>query len=114
MIRQYSRDWLVLTVSVLILSNVSFGFRTISSPKSTPRSLREVIQVYPPPLSPKDLNGSISCSFTLMEHVFAQSAGKPYVGTLYASQFISDSKQEHTNLCAVISGMLQSLTSVWC
>lgn len=45
---------------------------------STP--LLEIFQVFPPPLSPNDLLGSTVCSFTLMNHVFGKSAGKPFVG----------------------------------
>ena len=92
MVLQYSRDWLVLTVIVIILSNVCLGVRGVrtSYPKSKSTSLREVIQVYPPPLSPEALKGSTSCSFTLMEHVFGESAGKPFVGML--TQLITDTK----------------------
>jgi hypothetical protein len=44
------------------------------------KQLLEVVQVYAPPVSPKDSEGLSSCSFTLMEHVFGQSAGKPFIG----------------------------------
>ena len=45
-------------------------------------SLREVFQAYPPPISPKDLVGSTTCSFKLMNHVFGNSAGKPFIGMI--------------------------------
>jgi len=44
------------------------------------RPLLEVFQAFPPPLSPKDLQDSTACSYPLMNHVFGNSAEKPYVG----------------------------------
>jgi hypothetical protein len=43
--------------------------------------LLEVFQVHHPPVSQADLLGSTACSFTLMRHVFGNSAGSPFVGT---------------------------------
>jgi Peptide N-acetyl-beta-D-glucosaminyl asparaginase amidase A len=54
-------------------------------------SLREVFQVYPPPISPMDLLGSTACSFTLMTHDFGNSAGKPFIGMLF-QKFLGFSK----------------------
>jgi hypothetical protein len=72
-------------VSILSQQCSSLSFRydeLISSNfyKSEDPSLLEVFQVFPPPLSSEELDGSSSCSFTLMHHVFAESAGNPYVG----------------------------------
>lgn len=44
------------------------------------RPLLEVFQAFPPPLNPEDLPDSAVCSYPLMNHVFGNSAGKPYVG----------------------------------
>lgn len=46
-------------------------------------ALLGVFQVSPPPLSPTDLKKATACSFTLMHHVFGNSAGNPYVGTKF-------------------------------
>jgi hypothetical protein len=85
MVLSSSHSWLLALV--LAFASRSLCFRhdttcdnTIIEDGSTP--LLEVFQVYPPPLSPKDLVGSTVCSFTLMHHVFADSAGKPYIGVL--------------------------------
>jgi hypothetical protein len=61
---------------------LSFKHEAVSSAtvENGDDSLLEVFQAYPPPLCPEQLLGSTGCSFTLMNHVFADSAGKPYIG----------------------------------
>lgn len=82
--------WTVL----LALSIPSFSFRheVVSSTtlEDGDGSLLEVFQAFPPPLNSKDLLGSTACSFLLMNHVFANSEGKPYVGAIvsYSAQLI--------------------------
>lgn len=63
---------------------MSFRHEAVSSATAEDgdESLLEVFQVYPPPLSPEDALDSTGCSFTLMNHVFADSAGKPYIGAI--------------------------------
>jgi len=51
--------------------------------KDVSPALLEVFQVYPQALSVDELDGSLACPYTLMEHTFAHSAGKPYTGTFY-------------------------------
>ena len=64
------------------LAAPSFSLRhvTVSEQVSDTPLLLEVFQVYPPPLNPEELKGSTVCSYSLMQHTFAHSAGKPYVG----------------------------------
>ena len=72
--------------TAVLLSRLCLSFRHEPVSSTTlehgDESLLEVFQVYPPPLSPEDLVGSTECSFTLMNHVFADSAGKPYIGAI--------------------------------
>jgi hypothetical protein len=75
----------LLWTAVLVLSgSSSFRHEAVSNTtlEDGGRSLLEVFQAFPAPLSPKDLIGSTVCSYTLMNHVFADSAGKPYVGEI--------------------------------
>jgi hypothetical protein len=56
-------------------------FDSASDLLQQPQGLLQVLQVYPPPLSPKQLIGSTACSYTLMSHVFARSADRPFIGS---------------------------------
>src|SRR5271169_1659046 len=71
-------------IALLALSRASSSLRheTVSGSmlEDGDRPLLEVFQAFPPPLSPKDLLDSTVCSYPLMNHVFGNSAGKPYVG----------------------------------
>jgi Peptide N-acetyl-beta-D-glucosaminyl asparaginase amidase A len=49
-------------------------------------ALLDVFQVYPPPISATNRLGSTACTYTLMNHVFSNSAGKPYVGKYYSRE----------------------------
>ena len=86
MLHGRSRAVIYLITSIVFLWNAVFA--TTSEGDSyagrgyleTP--LLETFQVYAPPLSPIDLEGATSCSVTLMDHLFAQSAGVPFVGMI--------------------------------
>ena len=72
---------LAITLS-LSLSASSFQHEAVSYANlaTDDAALLEVFQVYPPPISHANSRGSTVCSYTLMNHVFSNSAGKPYVG----------------------------------
>src|SRR5216110_1466327 len=68
---------LLWTGVILLRPCCSFRREAVSSnaAENGGESLFEVFQVYPPPVSSSDLVGSTTCSFILMNHVFADSAG---------------------------------------
>jgi hypothetical protein len=81
-------------MSLISMLHFAIGLLVLASPSTALRhdavsdnivsetdALLEVFQVYPPPLSPTDVKGATACSFTLMHHVFGNSAGNPFVGT---------------------------------
>ena len=75
---------LILAVVTLCLVKSVLTLRHEVAPEAgldaRDEALLEVFQVYPPPLSPSDRRGSMTCSYTLMNHVFSNSAGRPYIG----------------------------------
>jgi hypothetical protein len=73
--------------------------------------LLEVFQVYPPPLSPSDLLDSTACSFTLMNHVFGNSAGNPFVGTIAYNSNILVVKSDVKVLTSLSVAMIGTLPS---
>ena len=79
----------ILWTAILVLSGSSLSFRHEAVSSATlqdgGRSLLEVFQAFPAPLSANDLLGSTVCSYMLMNHVFADSAGKPYVGEIFCN-----------------------------
>jgi hypothetical protein len=88
--------WAISLLVVTCLAVPSLSLRHAFAPEDVFRSsqdssLREVFQVYPPPISPKDLVGSTVCSFTLMNHVFGNSAGKPFIGNILSQKFTPES-----------------------
>jgi hypothetical protein len=76
---------LILVAVTLSLANSVLSFRHEVVPDAgldaqDKEALLEVFQVYPPPLSSADRRSSTTCSYTLMNHVFSNSAGRPYIG----------------------------------
>src|SRR5579859_810736 len=71
------------------------------------RPLLEIFQVAPPPLSPKEKKGATACSFTLMQHVFGNSVGDPFIGNNYRSLTYC---QALINLCVAVIGMQRCST----
>src|SRR5436309_1029253 len=73
---------LILVAVTLSLVNSVLSFRHEAVPDASldtqVAALVEVFQVYPPPRSSTNRRGATTCSYILMNHVFSNSAGRPY------------------------------------
>ena len=101
---------LILVAVTLSLVNSVLSFRHEAVPDASldtqDAALLEVFQVYPPPLSSTNRRGSTTCSYTLMNHVFSNSAGRPYIGKhpIFTFRLI----QAHIGLSVATTGTLRS------
>jgi hypothetical protein len=74
---------LSLSLSVSSLRHEAVSYTHLATHDT---ALLDVFQVYPPPISATNRLGSTACTYTLMNHVFSNSAGKPYVGKYYSQE----------------------------
>jgi hypothetical protein len=103
------RVLLVALLTALSIPSLALRNEAVSFASGLDTALLEVFQVFPPPLSPTDRLGSTVCSFTLMEHVFSNSAGKPYIGIsiliphfhmAHASRYVQTALREGLGYCS--------------
>ena len=87
----HQKPLLVALLAVLSIPSLALRNEAISFASYSAKPLLEVFQVFPHPLSPTERRGSTVCSYTLMEHIFSNSAGNPYVGMSLLLGYFRDS-----------------------